>query len=152
MKIEKVNKIIELAKSRYSFAENKAPKFEDILLKDIKSINYNSITQKLKIKMKNGDIFTYEDITQTKYDKVLKMFPDIIKPVWKFVTSTNIAALRYDPYTKELNVKFKNKSEYQYKNIPQYLYEQVLNAASVGSTFYWNIREFEGKYPYTKLS
>lgn len=48
------------------------------------------------------------------------------------VNSSNIAAIGYGLATFTLEVEFMNGSIYQYFNVPQYLYHQLMNASSKG--------------------
>lgn len=48
------------------------------------------------------------------------------------VTSSNVAAVGYDDETKTLQVQFKGGETYNYFGVPQELYDNLLNAESVG--------------------
>lgn len=48
------------------------------------------------------------------------------------VNSSNIVAVGYDLATFTLEVEFMNGSIYQYFNVSQYLYHQLMNASSKG--------------------
>lgn len=49
------------------------------------------------------------------------------------VRSSNIASIGYDGATHTLEVEFVNRSVYQYYNVPQSVYEGLMNASSHGS-------------------
>jgi len=48
------------------------------------------------------------------------------------VTSSNIASIGYDPESSTLEVEFKNGSVYQYFDVGQSAYEELINSDSVG--------------------
>jgi hypothetical protein len=56
------------------------------------------------------------------------------------VTSSNLASIGYDPATETLEVEFKNGLVYQYYNVPQIIFDQLHQAASVGTFFNANIK------------
>lgn len=52
------------------------------------------------------------------------------------VSSSNIASVGYDPDTETLEVEFlKNGRIYQYYNVPEFMFERLLEAPSVGVFF-----------------
>lgn len=67
------------------------------------------------------------------------------------VESSNIAAIGYNAATMELQVKFKTGAIYSYANVEQSIYDQIMNAESVGSTFNKLVKSNPGKYPYAKV-
>lgn len=56
------------------------------------------------------------------------------------VTSSNLVSVGYEADTETLEVEFKNGLIYQYFNVPQFLFEQMMHAASIGSFFNTQIR------------
>ncbi|MHC2390878.1 hypothetical protein ACVMFA_009479 [Bradyrhizobium liaoningense] len=56
------------------------------------------------------------------------------------VSSTNLASVGYNPTSETLEVEFKNGLVYEYYNVPQFLYDQLMQAPSVGSFFNAEIR------------
>lgn len=57
------------------------------------------------------------------------------------VASSSIASVGYDPTTMTLEVEFKNKSSaYQYFDVPEAVYQELMSAASVGIFFNQNIK------------
>ena len=64
------------------------------------------------------------------------------------VSSSNVESIGYDPETQILHVKFIGGSLYQYLNVPQIEYDQLINAPSIGS--YLN-RNIKGLYAYQKI-
>jgi hypothetical protein len=48
------------------------------------------------------------------------------------VNSSNVAEVGYDPSANTLEVLFKNGGLYQYFDVPQAVYEELIQAASVG--------------------
>ncbi|CAG1769284.1 hypothetical protein BAC3_00170 [uncultured bacterium] len=63
------------------------------------------------------------------------------------VSSSNIAAIGYDSNTQTLEVEFNSGSIYQYFDVPQTIYEALINAESVGKCF---IGQIKGYYRYAK--
>ncbi|HBB38225.1 MAG: hypothetical protein UV82_C0014G0031 [Candidatus Magasanikbacteria bacterium GW2011_GWD2_43_18] len=66
----------------------------------------------------------------------------------KPVQSSNLAAIGYDPLTETLEVEFTDGSVYEYKNVSQFIYDELMNASSHGS--YFN-REISKSFPYEKI-
>jgi len=64
------------------------------------------------------------------------------------VSSSNIAAVGYDPKTQTLEVEFNSGSIYQYFDVPQTIYAAVISAESVGKFF---IAQIKGYYRYAKV-
>jgi len=64
------------------------------------------------------------------------------------VNSSNIAEIGYDESTQEVYVRFLNNSLYVYKGVPQFEYDSLLNAPSIGS--YLN-RNYKNVYPYERI-
>ncbi|HLY26913.1 MAG TPA: KTSC domain-containing protein [Aggregatilineales bacterium] len=56
------------------------------------------------------------------------------------ITSSNLAAIGYDPHTKTLEVEFKNGMIYQYDRVPVDIYAELMNADSHGSYFARNVK------------
>jgi hypothetical protein len=56
------------------------------------------------------------------------------------VNSTNLASVGYDPTSETLEVEFTNGSIYQYYNVPQIIFDQLMQAPSVGVFFNANVR------------
>jgi hypothetical protein len=46
------------------------------------------------------------------------------------VQSSNIAMIGYEPETETLEIDFLNGSTYQYKNVPQVIYDGLMTAPS----------------------
>lgn len=67
----------------------------------------------------------------------------------QYVASTNIASIGYDSLSMILEIEFLNGSIYQYYDVPQYLYEGLMNANSHGKFFDANIKK--GGYRYSKI-
>lgn len=65
------------------------------------------------------------------------------------VSSSNVESIGYDESTEILFVRFLNGSVYQYMNVPLIVFEQLLNAPSVGSFMHRNIKEV---YPYNRIA
>ncbi len=56
------------------------------------------------------------------------------------VNSSNIASIGYDPDNKKLTVEFRNGSMYEYENVPEDEYQELMGAGSIGSYFASNIK------------
>jgi uncharacterized protein len=56
------------------------------------------------------------------------------------VSSSNIASVGYEPNTMTLEVEFKNGSVYQYFDVSESVYQEMMSAASVGSYLNQNIK------------
>ncbi|HRP91044.1 MAG TPA: KTSC domain-containing protein [Edaphocola sp.] len=66
----------------------------------------------------------------------------------KSVESSNLASIGYDAENEILEVEFKHGGVYQYFDVPQNVYEELMNASSHGVYFSANIRN---DYEYQKL-
>lgn len=64
------------------------------------------------------------------------------------VTSSNVAAVGYDPDTMTLEVEFRNGSVYQYFDVAETVYQDLMSASSVGTYLNQNIKS---TYRYAKL-
>lgn len=51
------------------------------------------------------------------------------------VSSSNIAAVGYDAGSETLEIEFNNGRTYQYYNVPEFMYENLMAAPSVGIYF-----------------
>jgi len=66
----------------------------------------------------------------------------------KPVSSSNVAAIGYDVETEILEVEFLSGSVYEYRNVPQVVYEQLMNTSSIGSFI---SKELKNHYPFEKI-
>lgn len=66
----------------------------------------------------------------------------------KSVSSSNIASIGYDEVTSTLEIEFLNNSIYQYFDVPQHIYQGLMNAGSHGQYLAQNIK---GVYRYSKV-
>ena len=57
------------------------------------------------------------------------------------VDSSNIAAVGYDNETGTLTIQFNNGRTYEYYNVPEYEYENLMSASSKGTYAHQNIYE-----------
>ena len=65
------------------------------------------------------------------------------------VSSSQIAAIGYNVETATLTIQFKRKgSVYEYSEVPEIIYANMLNADSVGKYFHEHIK---GHYAYRQL-
>jgi hypothetical protein len=64
------------------------------------------------------------------------------------VSSSDVAELGYDEPNQVVYVRFLDDGLYIYKGVPQYEYERLLYASSIGSYLYRNIKNV---YPYERI-
>lgn len=64
------------------------------------------------------------------------------------VSSSNVDSIGYDAGTLTLEVEFRNGSVYQYFDVPEAVYRELLNAESVGGYLNSCIK---GSYRYVQL-
>lgn len=57
-----------------------------------------------------------------------------------YVDSSNIEAVGYDPSTNDLHIQFLKTGLYVYHNVPQDIFDELMNADSKGSYFNRNIK------------
>lgn len=62
------------------------------------------------------------------------------------VSSSNLGAVGYEKGT--LYVRFKNGSLYSYSSVPEYVYNELMNASSKG---HYLATYVKGHYPYSKI-
>lgn len=65
------------------------------------------------------------------------------------VESSNLNSVGYDDETNILEIEFKDNSIYQYSNVPEYIYNELLTADSKGSYLHKNIK---GKFNYQRIT
>ncbi len=64
------------------------------------------------------------------------------------VASSNISSIGYDAGTETLEIEFLNGSIYQYYNVPQNMYDQLIQAGSKGRFLNTYIKN---AYPYSRV-
>ncbi len=64
------------------------------------------------------------------------------------VASSNIASIGYDAGTETLEVEFLSGAIYQYYNVPQNMYDQLIQAGSKGRFLNTYIKN---AYPYSRV-
>lgn len=65
------------------------------------------------------------------------------------VSSSNLAAVGYDPMLFQLDVQFRNGRVYRYFNVPPATYSALMSSYSLGQFFDWFIKRAE--YLYQRL-
>jgi hypothetical protein len=60
----------------------------------------------------------------------------------EFVKSSNIKSIGYDVNLKILEVEFYQSGIYQYLDVPENLYKELMSALSKGSFFYSRIKNY----------
>lgn len=64
------------------------------------------------------------------------------------VSSSNVISVGYDPGTLTLEVEYKGDSVYQYFDVPETVYQELLRASSIGQFMHANIKN---NYRYAKV-
>ncbi len=64
------------------------------------------------------------------------------------VNSSNVAAVGYEEDSQTLQVEFNSGGSYQYFDVPQPIFDGLLNAASVGGYLNDNVK---GSYRYSRV-
>lgn len=64
------------------------------------------------------------------------------------VSSSNISRVGYDSDTQTLQVEFKDGAVYQYFDVPENVFQDLLTAGSAGSYLHQNIK---GAYRYSRV-
>lgn len=64
------------------------------------------------------------------------------------VSSTDVASIGYDPNTMTLEVEFKGGSVYHYMDVPDAVYQELMQASSKGKFMHANIKN---SYRYMKI-
>ena len=64
------------------------------------------------------------------------------------VSSSNIASVGYDAATATLEIKFTNGNKYQYFDVPEGVYEELMHALSPGQFLNSSIR---GSFRYARV-
>lgn len=63
------------------------------------------------------------------------------------VTSSNVVSIGYDPGSMTLEVEFRDGAIYQYFDVPEVVYQELMHASSIGQYMHNNIRN---AYRYAK--
>jgi hypothetical protein len=64
------------------------------------------------------------------------------------VNSTNIITIGYDAGSKTLEVEFQSGKVYQYSNVPEDIYQELMAASSKGQFFHDNVMN---QYDFTEV-
>ena len=64
------------------------------------------------------------------------------------LTSKMILGVRYNEETYELDIVFRTGDKYRYKNVPQFVYEGLMKAASHGQYLH---KKVLGRFKYERL-
>lgn len=65
---------------------------------------------------------------------------DVTRPDMQPVDSSSVATIGYDPGTQELWVEFTSGTTYVYSEVPEIVYEELMNSDSKGSYFNRDVR------------
>ena len=65
----------------------------------------------------------------------------ILVIIMTYFTSSNLQAVDYDSLTSTLTIDFNNGRRYQYNDVPEIIYQQLLSAPSKGQFFAAFIRD-----------
>lgn len=84
----------------------------------------------------NNDSYSEKEI-KTRIEQSYKQLSDLeIKKQDKIVVdSSNIYSVEYDPDTENLLIEFKNNAIYLYKNVPSFVYDDLMESSSKGKYF-----------------
>ena len=66
----------------------------------------------------------------------------------QLVSSSNIASIGYDPPSETLEVEFQNGSVYQYYNVGQSTYDELMATPSKGKFLIYQIKNC---FPYSRV-
>ncbi len=66
----------------------------------------------------------------------------------EMVASSNVVSIGYDAGTETLEVEYKGEGVYQYYNVPEPLYQQLMASDSKGKFLHVYIRN---AYPYSRV-
>ena len=86
-----------------------------------------------------------------QWKKVHEKVPLWTEALYKFVVSSMMSAVAYNPERREMEIEFVGGAVYRYRNIPQSLWTGLLNASSKGKYFWKHIRRFVKKYPFKRV-
>lgn len=64
------------------------------------------------------------------------------------VMSSSLRSVGYEPLSKTLEIEFKNGDVYEYHEVPENIYNDLMEAQSHGKYFIQHIRN---NYPYKKV-
>jgi hypothetical protein len=64
------------------------------------------------------------------------------------VNSSNLAAVGYDAESQTLTVEFRKSGTYEFYDVPESVYQELMSAGSLGEFFSHSIR---GRYRYVKV-
>ena len=64
------------------------------------------------------------------------------------VSSSNVAEIGYDETNQEVYVRFINNALYVYRGVPQYEFEGLRDAPSIGSYLH---RNYKNSFPYERI-
>lgn len=64
------------------------------------------------------------------------------------VASSNVVSIGYDSSSQTLEVEFSKSGIYQYYNVPEAIYEQLMAASSIGGFLNTNIKN---SFSYSKI-
>ncbi|WP_082838035.1 KTSC domain-containing protein [Haladaptatus sp. R4] len=64
------------------------------------------------------------------------------------VSSSNLKSVGYDPESSTLEIEFNNNRVYQYFNVPESVYQGLINAASHGK---YHHRHIKDNYRYSQI-
>lgn len=56
------------------------------------------------------------------------------------VSSSNLASIGYDSSSNTLQIEFNSGTIYNYSNVPEIIYDELMSASSHGKYFHANIR------------
>ena len=66
----------------------------------------------------------------------------------KYVNSSNLRFVGYDPMTETLTIQFHSGHVYEYYHVPQHIYNRLMSASSKGK---YHHRYIKNSYAYNRL-
>ena len=63
--------------------------------------------------------------------------------------SSNIQLVRYNESNSTLSIVFRSGGEYEYENVPEKVYEELIHADSAGKYFLANVKN---SYPFKRVN
>lgn len=72
-----------------------------------------------------------------------------VKNMWQKVESSNLDEVKHEGTT--MSVRFKGGAEYEYQNVSQELFENVLGGSSIGRRFNELIKSNPELYPFRRV-
>lgn len=96
------------------------------------------------VKLKSGPF-------KGKWKKIHEQVPIWSEVLYKFVISSMMEAIAYNPETRELEIEFKGGAVYRYRNVTKTMWNNLNRAGSKGKWFWKYMRRFVRRFPYKRV-